>query len=278
MLLLGGGQRVFNSMIYTMIANALDEDRRTTFFYWLAFGPHCMRFIAPTVASGLMRIGLFAPFWLGISALVFQATLITFSIGSKSRKETGEGYSSVPASEDVSGNDVETQQRQTELQATPRPSYESQHSTNETEEGMLTRNPAFKRLTKFVHTKFREITIVLSISNTLFCLSSVFLKKLGFSSGAFAFQYFSETLKWQLQETTWIRAASGAGAISIGIISPVLTAQLLSRGFNPPSVDLGSIRAALTILSVFFLATWLATSRLSVMIGMHPSSHAGRFY
>jgi hypothetical protein len=262
MLLLGGGQRVFNSMVFTLIANALDEDRRTTFFYWLAFGPHCMRFIAPGVASGLMRIGLFAPFWVGISTLVIQASLIFWSIDIKSKELMTNGYSSVAASEDITADDAEP----TELQTTPRQSHESQHSTIGDEPAMET--TARERLVIFLREKFRDIVILLAIPNTLFSLSAVFLKKIGFSSSNFAFQYVSEKFKWQLRDTTWIRTASGAGAISIGIIAPVITAQLLKKSFNPPSVDIGSIRAALTILSFSFLATWLASSGSFILIGM----------
>jgi hypothetical protein len=269
MLLLGGGQRVFNSMVYTLIANALDEDRRTTFFYWLAFGPHCMRFVAPGVASGLMRIGLFAPFWLGVSILVFQAILLFFSIESRCRKFLTKGYSTVAVSDDLANDDVEPLQRTTELQTTPRQSHESQQSTSEAENEPTMDTTARERLVKFFREKSREIVILLAVPNTLFSLSAVFLKKIGFSSGNFAFQYVSERFKWQLQDTAWVRAASGAGAISIGIIAPVVTAQLLKRDFNPPSVDLGSIRAALTVLMISFLATWLASSGTLILIGKH---------
>jgi hypothetical protein len=92
LLLLFGDQPVFNSMI----VNALDEDCRPTFFYWIAFGRPCVRFIAPSVAPVLMRISLFAPFWLGISMLVFQANLIFLSVDSKTKKHLTKGYSIAP--------------------------------------------------------------------------------------------------------------------------------------------------------------------------------------
>lgn len=267
MLLLGGGQRVFNSMVYTLIANALDEDRRTTFFYWLAFGPHCMRFVAPGVASGLMRVGLFAPFWLGSSILVFQASLILWSIDSTRREVMAKVYFAVTGSEDFTTDDVEPLHHTTELQSTPRQSHESQYSMSEAEDGTTMDMTARERLVTFLRGKCSDVVAIIAVPNTLFSLSAVFLKKIGFSSGNFAFQYVSERFKWQLRDTTWVRAASGAGAISIGIIAPLLTAQLLKRGFNPPSVDLGSIRAALTILTFSFLATWLATSGSLILTG-----------
>ncbi|KAL8327941.1 hypothetical protein RB597_003989 [Gaeumannomyces tritici] len=52
---IGGGQRIFNSIVFTLISNSLDESKRARRLFLLAVGPHTCRLISPVIASVLME-------------------------------------------------------------------------------------------------------------------------------------------------------------------------------------------------------------------------------
>lgn len=274
-------------MIFTLVSNALDEANRcvstpsvlwytrsqhalprTTYLYWLAFGPHCMRFIAPRIAAGLMGVGLLEPFWLGIGVIALMSSIIPLVVESnrtRPRKISSNDYLPISRSE---GRESETFSRSSSREGSenalaPRPI--SRQASGETPSRDEPPNNIRQRVSKFLLANFYDITTFLRVPKVLFCLSTVFLKRIGFASSAFAFQYVSERFGWQLHQTTWLRVVSGAGAIAIGIAAPTITTYVIRTGAYPPLVDLSSIRAALTILCVSFFATWKAASSAMIM-------------
>jgi hypothetical protein len=293
-------------MIFTLVSDALsDDDRcvfftvwlqrpaylflRTTYLYLLAFGPHCTRFISPRVAAFLMGRGLFAPFWLGIVVLALLFIVIPFVVERKSPRRRGKRdthtsssspthmesgkYSSEDEEEEDDGLrssdallDPQPSRRRSFPRTRPDRGHEHDNSANDHLSQFPRSRALTRQITQFLRAQFRDIFMLLTLPITRFCLAAVYLKKIGFASSVFAFQYVSEKFGWELHETTWLRVVSGAGAIAISAVAPALTRRLIKRGIDAPAIDMNSIRGALAVLSGSFLVTRKATGSMPMMI------------
>lgn len=229
-----------------------------------------MRFVAPRIAAALMKAGLLPAFWLAFSLLVMMLFIIPSVVETvrppPHRASSGD-YQPISESDnlEITSEAIQFSSRDSDEQAAS-PRMASRVGTEEIISPDVTEVSIQKQAIEYLCTKLRDLMALFRLSNARFCLVAVYLKRIGFASSGFAFQYVSERFGWQLHETTWLRVISGGGAIAIGILAPTVTTQLVHRGTYPPIVDLQAIRAALSILSVSFFAAWKATSDLVIIL------------
>jgi hypothetical protein len=246
LLCIGGGHKIFNSMIYTLVSDALEADQRSTQLYFMNLGPHLARLTTPRIATALMESSLYAPFWVS-GALSITIIIITPFI----------------------------QEAETPLQLEPSENSSLLASTNENDptdarpEDAADINPQDQeRWYSNLFTQATQIPSIFPNRPAKFCVLVIFLKRIGFASEGFAFQYTSAKFGWQLRETTWLRVAAAVGAILIVMIAPLTTQILVRRGMNTHTVDLNFMRFALVTLSVSFFGAYRASSGMMMGVGM----------
>ena len=101
-----------------------------------------------------------------------------------------------------------------------------------------------------------------------------FLKKIGFGSEFFLFQYASEKFGLQLENTAWLRMTqAGASSFTNLVANPLFTARLIMLGNAAPTTALYIIRYSLTILMLGFLLCWWAQKLWILMTGMLPEPY-----
>lgn len=111
---------------------------------------------------------------------------------------------------------------------------------------------------------------VLSTPQVIVCLVIFSLKRAGFQSQPFVYQYTSEWFGLELRQTPWLRSAlSSSSVIVVGVLLPILTTCLRKTGLRDNSIDLGVIRGSVLLLAIMFLGTWAASKAILFGLGKH---------
>ncbi|EJT80754.1 hypothetical protein GGTG_00748 [Gaeumannomyces tritici R3-111a-1] len=249
---IGGGQRIFNSIVFTLISDSLDESKRARRLFLLAVGPHTCRLISPVIASVLMEVSIRAPFWLAFSCLALIFAIIPFVEDASVRR--GTRYTRIEASSEVATSDGDAE-------------------PGESTTGRRFAQPNIRSWCGSLMTGAKHVAMsIYELFNTpagWFCLASFFLKRVAFASEGFAFQYASEKFGWELRQTTWLRTASAAGAVVVTLaVGPIVGLILRRREVPAAVVDLNTIRSSLAMLIVSFFAAWKAPSMEILIVAM----------
>ena len=124
-------------------------------------------------------------------------------------------------------------------------------------------------LSNFLHAK-GKLYNVLSTPQIATCLAIFSLKRAGFQSQPFIYQYASERFILRLQQTPWFGAArSGTSVIIVGIGLPTLTSFLRKAGLQQRGIDLGVLRGTALILTTAFFGIWAASNTTFYSLGKH---------
>lgn len=109
---------------------------------------------------------------------------------------------------------------------------------------------------------------ILSIPQIVTCLVIFPLKRAGFQSQPFIYQYASERFRLKLQQTPWFGAArSGSSVIVVGAVLPILTNLLRKTGLQQNSIDLGVLRGTALVLTTTFFGIWAASNTTLYSLG-----------
>lgn len=111
---------------------------------------------------------------------------------------------------------------------------------------------------------------VLSTQQVIVCLLIFPLKRAGFQSQPFIYQYASERFGLELRHTAWFRSAlSGSSVLVVGILLPILTICLRKTDLRDNSIDLGVLRGSVLLLAITFLGIWAAFKATFFSLGKH---------
>lgn len=249
---MGGGQRVLKSMLFTIVADTVDRSHRTRYMYLLSSIPHLVTLIAPPFANLFMRMSIWLPFEVACG-LLLVSYLIIWAMPESLRHRLSSEPPVVTAIQTVSPTmNLEPQSHEEPLLRGYSGSRQSDHSTQNSWMNILGETIAF----------FRVPT-----------LPSVFLlfllKPIALISKAFTYQFASESFRWEMSQTTWLRVSQAAGsAIVTMIFLPLLSALLIRRGFRAKKLDLGAIRGSLCIAVLGFAMLWQARASWMLVVAL----------
>lgn len=104
----------------------------------------------------------------------------------------------------------------------------------------------------------------------LLCYSMFFLKRLGFMSYPFIYQFASRALQWPLRRTTILQISEAVGAILANmILIPSLSTYILNFQITTSErLDWGLICVNSSVLAGSFIVLWLARTPFFFIAGM----------
>lgn len=212
-----------------------------------------------------MKVGLFTPFWLSFGSLcIILAVVLSMSAKTavQANQVSGPDYSPIEDTEDSDHDSANT----TSSNSSPQPTPVRRTSSSESLDPYERPRRSMEDFRDNIQRRFHRVAVIIEHPVAAFVLGAVFLKKIGFASSVFAFQYVSERFGWELRDTTWLRVVSGVGAVVVTVAAPLATSRLIRQGYAASSIDLNVIRCALGMLLVSFVVTWKATSGLLILI------------
>ncbi|EED16509.1 conserved hypothetical protein [Talaromyces stipitatus ATCC 10500] len=266
-LFIGGGVRVFNSVIFSIISDSLGHSQRTKFLYLLAAGPHINRLISPRVATFLMGYSIYVPFWVAITTDCI-CLLMLVAWPNQSKKETF----MVDRTGEMDSTDADSVSDSSNVY-TPLLGSSSSSASSPS-------SPISSNNDQQLSTILKTAVLLLRHPASRFCFITYILKRIAFASEGFMFQYASEKFLWPLHQTTWLRVGQASGAILATLILCPLIMSIFSKTttadtmigdssrtskiscgrFSAHVIDLTMIRSALSILTLSFFAAWKAPS------------------
>lgn len=104
----------------------------------------------------------------------------------------------------------------------------------------------------------------------LLCYSMFFLKRLGFMSYPFIYQFASRTLHWPLRRTTILQISEAVGSILANmILIPILSTYILNFQITTSErLDWSLVCVSSTILASSYIILWLARTPFFFIAGM----------
>ncbi|KAF2253565.1 hypothetical protein BU26DRAFT_381178, partial [Trematosphaeria pertusa] len=255
-LLIGGGQRVFESMIQTIIAETSSQDCWTRYMSFLGAILHIGKLSVPRITAGLMGRSLWAPFCIASLLVSSSAFLSMWVPDRRSSTERHNHNLSSPrdqctaneTSNVISGNDA--------------------HMVSSAGSRAGPSNTAFRQILRLIQNGLSEIRLLLRSKSLRFCFSAFLLKRIGFKSETFMFQYVSEKFHWSLRMTTWLTVTNAMGAVFVTlIVLPVAVSIGASHGFRSDRVELLAVRTSLLILTSSFFAAWRSSDDRGFLAG-----------
>lgn len=102
------------------------------------------------------------------------------------------------------------------------------------------------------------------------CYVVFFLKRLGFASQPFIYQYASQYLQWPLQRTTVLQfsRAAGAAIVNVVLIPGFSTCAINSDMVSLEGLDHGLVAVSASILAFGFWLLWIAQTSIRFFAGM----------
>lgn len=209
--------------------------KRTRFMYLLAGIPHLTTLLAPPLSGALMRLQIWLPFVVAITALALSLVLLFLMPESLNHESTVKSPLLGPA-DTINGPDNDGNSQPT-----------SQQSSREIHDRVSAASPQTKEW-------WRDIWVLIQMPGLPFCYILFFFKPMAMISKAYVYQYASYNFHWGLSQTTWLRfSQAGGSSIATAIVLPLLSSVLNRRGFKAQHLDLNVIRFSLFVAVVGFL-------------------------
>ncbi|KUJ16722.1 MFS general substrate transporter [Mollisia scopiformis] len=246
-LMLGGGGRIFSSIIQTLLAEIGEEltQRRTRRFYQLAAIEMLGNLSAPPIEAWTIPVSVWLPFCITLALYLLVLVTIWFLVPPKVKQR-------IPIKNQPSPDSSVTQN----LLGRP-----CDGTLPESEENHAFAIPS-------ASTMWEEVWELLKNKTIAMLLFVTFAKRIGFLSEAFFPQYASEFFHMLYSQTPWFSWANYAGSmLSQGVLLPQLTSWLLRQSLEQISIDVGLIEMNLGLLSIGYAAVWLAFSPVLFGIG-----------
>lgn len=107
-------------------------------------------------------------------------------------------------------------------------------------------------------------------ANVLLCFLQFFLKRTGFTSENFVYQYASRELGWPLRRTAVLQLAKWMGAfLVLAAVLPSLSYYLLTiRRRKPGPINVYTVRISCVVLIIGHAMLWLGTTPLALIRGI----------
>ncbi|MCJ1382411.1 hypothetical protein MMC17_005524 [Xylographa soralifera] len=243
-LMIGGGLPVVNSVLFTMLTDVTQPAQRIQLMYIL----HTLSLLSGVIAPPLAALSMSSNLWLsfGVASILYVVQLI-FAFAAPETKDFAKAH---PRTE------------------TSSPSAEA----NETHDSTSTLDVREREPQSSSSNSIRaRVYRVVSEPQILLCLHIFFLKRAGFQSQPFVYQYASEKFGLKLEQTPWVRSAlSISSVLVVGIVLPLATWYLHAAGFRSRSIGLGVIRGSLMLLTVSFSGVWAAARIIPFGLGKPP--------
>lgn len=232
-LVVGGGQPVISSILFTMLTDIIEPLQKIQFLYIMHAMSLLSGVLAPPLAALSMNYSLWLPFAL---ALMLCTTQLGVALVARETKTISPVFGESNSSSNLrEGNEEE----------------DFPLSSSETQERHYL-SLEFKSAKEKVYK-------VLSTQQVIVCLLIFPLKRAGFQSQPFIYQYASERFGLELRHTAWFRSAlSGSSVLVVGILLPILTICLRKTDLRDNSIDLGVLRGSVLLLAITFLGIWAA--------------------
>ena len=165
------------------------------------------------------------------------------------------------------------------------PVPENSHSSSDSIDGdeagpLLSIIPSIQEHQTYPSLDFRsakeKLLKILSIPQIVICLVIFPLKRAGFQSQPFIYQYASERFNLKLQQTPWFGAArSGSSVIVVGAVLPILTNFLRKTGLQKNAIDLGVLRGTALVLTMTSFGIWAASNTTLYSLGKPSLTERG---
>lgn len=218
------------------------------------------RLIAPPISAALMKLNIFAPFWV---ALVLQGICLMSVCVMKRSEEIISRHPYAAVADEETRTSCSDETDTPPIVISPKSITANRHWS--------TMYETVSTWTRDVVRKLGQIAALFNSPTSRFCLVTFVVKRIAFASESFMFQYASERFLWPLRQTTWLRVASAVGAVFATLIAwPGITMVFTRKGFAAHNLDLNVVRISLIIVTVSFFWAWRATSGTTLAFGMLP--------
>lgn len=268
-LLVGGGNRVFLSMMSTIITDQVYDDLRYVFTaisgrkLWIAdhhlqrtrflfLNPavgSVMSLVAPVIARQAMKSSIWPAFEILLALGIVSLTIIFLM------PESHKPESSPP----TPAPEIETSLTVGTPTATP-PSLETLGNVPKNGSSSITQ-------------RWRKLRRSPLLRRTLLIIYFCFLlKKMSFISLGFIYQYVSEKFRWPLRDTVHLQLTRAIGMITSTVVAiPLLSSIIIAKKIlRPERWDHGLVVGSAFILAVSYAEVWAVESTFGIFLGMFP--------
>lgn len=221
--------------------------------YLLSSIPHTVTLIAPPFANVFMRISIWLSYQVACGLLLISYPIIWVMPESLKHNAPGKVFvasadeSLLPA---VDREPVHSEETEPLLQP---------HS--QTENSSRSAPNSWRQI-------LGEIIALFQVPTLPFVFLLFLVKPIALMSKAFTYQFASESFRWEMSQTTWLRVSEAAGSALVTLIFlPLSCAILIRRGFRSQKLDLGTIRGSLCVAVVGFGMLWQARASWMLAVG-----------
>ncbi|KAH8649270.1 major facilitator superfamily domain-containing protein [Xylariales sp. PMI_506] len=219
-LLIGGGIMVTITMIYAIVADVSTEAEMAITLSYVNASVMAASVVGNPVTYAVMKLGLWVSIYSGL-AILSLSTVASFFIPSTLKTSTVSTTTSPNDSEEIANGDGDGDDDKL------------------LHRYMKSAKSGFKQFTTFVHlliTRERQVSLL---------LVSILLTTLGRDSVIIMMQYVTTKFKWEWSEAGLMQSMEEAiNLVTLTVLVPFVSQQLLFRGVSPQAKDLWLIRTS----------------------------------
>ena len=241
-------------MLFVVLADILEQPKRTRYMYLLAAIPHVTTLIAPLFANLFMRIEIWIPFAIAAGCLL-SSFLVVWAMPESLIQRPADGVPDASAGSTSRLLDDGDERGLAGDGSQPTGTAEERTWRDHG-------NPSWSKT-------FMDIVALMKVRGMALCFGLSFLRPMALVSRAFVYQHASESFGWPMSRTTWLRFSQAIGSsLATLVLLPLVSAYVGRTAYPVKSHDLNVIRFSLLIASVGFTIIWQSKAGQALLVGL----------
>ena len=239
-------------MLFVVLADILEQPKRTRYMYLLAAIPHVTTLIAPLFANLFMRIDIWIPFAIAAGCLLLSF-FVVWAMPESLIQHPADGVPDDSAGSTSRLLDDSDEQGLAE---------DGSHPTGTEEECTSKGHQSWSKT-------FTDIVALMKVRGMALCLGLSFVRPMALVSRAFVYQHASESFGWPMSSTTWLRFSQAiSSSLTTLVLLPLVSAYVGRTAYPVKSLDLNVIRFSLLVASVGFTIIWQSKAGQALLVGL----------